>query len=132
MIMKNKRLISGFLFLFLFASLVIVASDKPTKEDTPKLPDNVKMIIDKSCFACHNSDSRNEDAISKKDFKKLASLSMIKKISAYKHIGDVVEKNEMPPKKFLENKPEKKLTDKEKEILISWAKKEAEALVKNK
>jgi len=56
----------------------------------------------------------------------------MKKISAYKHIGEVVEKNEMPPKKFLERKPESKLTELEKKTLMDWAKKEAEALVKNK
>jgi hypothetical protein len=56
----------------------------------------------------------------------------MKKISAYKHIGEVVEENEMPPKKFLEKRPEKKITDEEKQILIAWAKKEAETLVKSK
>lgn len=130
--MKNKSLFSGILILFLFASVVVIASDRPTKEDTPKLPDNVKAIIDKSCFGCHNTNSRNEDAKEDLDFKKLEDLSLLKKISAYKHIGEAVESNDMPPKRFLENKPEKKLTDEEKEILIAWAKKEAETLVKNR
>jgi len=130
--MKIKSLISGFLFLFLFVSVVAIASTDETEKDKQKLPENVKAIIDKSCFACHNTDSRNEDAKEDLDFKTLGNLSMLKKISAYKHIGEVVEEDKMPPKKFLENKPEKKLTDEEKNILINWAKKEAETLVKSK
>jgi hypothetical protein len=130
--MKNKSLFPGILILFLFVTIVVFASDKPTAENSPKIPENVKAIIDKSCFGCHNTSSRNEDAKEDLDFKKLDGLSFIKKISAYKHIGEVVEENEMPPKRFLEKKPEKKLTDKEKEILIAWAKKEAETLVKSK
>lgn len=130
--MRNKSLFPGILILFLFAMIVVSATDKPKSENIPKLPENVKAIIDKSCFGCHNTDSRNEDAKEDLDFKKLEGLSFMKKISAYKHIGEVVEENEMPPKKFLEKRPEKKLTDKEKEILIAWAKKEAETLVKSK
>lgn len=96
------------------------------------MPDNVKAIIDKSCFGCHNTDSKNEDAKEDLDFKELDSLSDLKKISAYKHIGDVVKKNEMPPEKVLEKRPEMKLTKEEKKTLIDWAKKEAETLVKSK
>lgn len=129
--MRKKCLIPGFLILFLFGSLLAFSTEKPAKAHIQKLPENVKAIIDKSCIGCHNTDSKNEDAKEELDFKKLDGLSEMKKISAYKHIGETVEENEMPPKKFLENRPEKKLTNEEKEILIKWAKKEAEALVKS-
>lgn len=128
--MKTKSLISGFLILFLFVSVVVVAQGNQPL--TPKMPDNVKAIIDNSCFGCHNTDSSNDDAKEELDFKKLDTLTLMKKISAYKHIGEVIEENEMPPEKFLEKRPEKKLTDDEKKILMAWAKTEAEALVKSK
>ena len=74
----------------------------------------------------------NEDAKEELDFKKLDTLSDLKKIGAYKHISEVIEKDEMPPKKVLEKRPQMKLTDDEKKTLMAWAKKEAETLVKSK
>lgn len=130
--MRKKSLISGVIVLFMVASFSVISSEKSTKSEPLKLPDNVKAIIDKSCIGCHNTDSRNEDAKEELDFKKLDKLSLIKKISAYKHIGETVEENEMPPKKFLEKRPEKKLNETERQTLIAWAKKEAENLVKSK
>ncbi len=130
--MRKKSLISGLVVLFLFASAVVFAVERPTVTSVSEMPENVKAIIKKSCFGCHNTDSKNEDAKEELDFKKLNGLSLMKKISAYKHIGETVEENEMPPKKFLEKYTDKKLTAEEKQVLIEWAKKEAEALVKSK
>ena len=130
--MKKAWLSTGILILFITVSSAVFASDKPDNGTSSKLPENVNAIIQKSCYGCHNTDSRNEDAKEELDFKKMDGLSLMKKISAYKHIGEAVEENEMPPKKFLEKRPEKKLTDEEKQTLIAWAKKEAEVLVKSK
>ena len=117
------------LFLFLVAATLVFANpDSGQKVKT--MPDNVKAIIENSCYGCHNSESRNEDAKEELSFDKLDDLSKIKKIGSYKHIGETLEKNEMPPKRFLEKFPDKKLSDDEKKILMDWAKKEAEALVK--
>ena len=66
------------------------------------------------------------------DFKKLGDLSVIRKIGAYKEIGETVEEGEMPPKKFLQRYPDKSLTDDERKLLMNWSKKEAELLVKSK
>lgn len=96
------------------------------------MPEHIKATIDKSCFGCHNSDSKNEDGKEALDFKKFNQLSLIKKVSAYKKMGDVIEENEMPPKKFLDRYPDKALSEEEKKALMAWSKKEAEALVKSK
>ncbi|MCF6356229.1 MAG: heme-binding domain-containing protein [Draconibacterium sp.] len=130
--MKKKSLISGLTALFLFSSVALFAIEKPTPTSASETPENVQTIIKKSCFGCHNSNSGNDDAKEALDFKKLDSLSLMKKISAYKHIGEIVEENKMPPKGFLKKYPERKLSDEEKQVLIAWAKKEAEALVKGK
>jgi uncharacterized membrane protein len=130
--MKKAWLSSGILILFFTVSSTLFAGNKPDNGTSSKLPENVNAIIQKSCYGCHNTDSRNEDAKEKLDFKKVDGLSVMKQISAFKHIGEAVDENEMPPKKFLEKRPEKKLTDEEKQILIAWAKKEAETLVKSK
>lgn len=128
--MKKKSISSVFIAVFFSISLVVLGSNEPTKTTT--MPDDVKTVIKNSCFGCHNTDSKNEDAKKELDFKKMDKLSMIKKIGAYSGIGEVLEKNEMPPKKFLAKYPDKKLTDEEKKLLIEWSNKEAEALVKSK
>jgi len=130
--MKKKSLTSVLTILFLFVAVSAMSTEKPTKKSPEQMPDNVKAIIDKSCFGCHNTNSKNEDAKESLDFKKMTGLSDIKKISAYKNIGETVGDNDMPPKRFLKKYPDKALTDKEKQELIAWAKKEAEAIVKSK
>lgn len=130
--MRKKSFIPVLTLIFIFVATMAISSEKPTKKSAVEMPENVKAIIEKSCFGCHNSDSKNEDAKEELDFKKLDNLSTMKKIGAYKHIGETVEENEMPPKKFLQKYPDKSLTDDEKKTLIAWAKKEAEALVKSK
>jgi len=128
--MKKKSTISVLLVGFLMIAVLARADNEPEKKSS--MPADVKAVVEKSCFGCHNTDSRNEDAKKDLDFKKLDGLSTIKKIGAYKEIGEVIEKGEMPPKKFLEKYPDKKLSDDEKKLLIDWSKKEAEAMLKSK
>jgi len=128
--MKRSTIISVCVAFFFGISLLALGNDDPTKKD--KMPENVKAVVEKSCFGCHNTDSKNEDAKEELDFKKLGNLSIIKKIGAYKEIGEVIEEAEMPPKKFLQRFPDKALSDDEKTLLMTWSKKEAEALVKSK
>ena len=123
-----KKSFSIFAAFFFMLTIVAWGTNKPTK--TNAMPDDVKAVIENSCFGCHNTDSRNEDGKKELDFNKLDSLSKIKMISTYKEIGEVLEKNEMPPKKFLERFPEKALSEDHKQLLLDWSKKEAEALVK--
>lgn len=127
--MKKISTILAIMFLFVF-TVSIVSANPASKEKLKGIPDDVKAIIENSCYGCHNSDSRNEDAREELSFDKLEDLSKIKKIGAYKHIGETVKENEMPPKRFLERNPDKKLSDDQKKIIMDWAKKEAESLVK--
>lgn len=126
--MNKKRMFPLVLISFMFVSFMVSASNNPGKTKAEPMPENVKAIIDKSCFGCHNSDSKNDKAKEKLDFKSMDSLALMKKIVAYKEIHEVMEKNEMPPEKFLERFPDKKVSDDEKKILMDWAKKEMETL----
>lgn len=128
--MRKKRIIITCVAVCFILVFVASANNNPTKNTN--MPKDVKTAIEKSCFGCHNTASRNTDAKEELDFKKLDDLSLIKKISAYKKIGETIEEGEMPPKKFIQKYPNKQLSDKEKELLIDWAKKEAVALVKSK
>ncbi|MCF6242112.1 MAG: heme-binding domain-containing protein [Bacteroidales bacterium] len=87
-----------------------------------EVPENVQAIIDRSCFGCHNSDSKNEKG------KKKLSWDLMKKgykthkiIAKLGEIEEVLQKNEMPPEKFLAKYPDKKLSDDERNIMIKWA-----------
>lgn len=128
--MNYKSFFPLILIAFLFASVSTFAAENPQPLKPLNIPDNVKAIIDKSCFGCHNTDSKNDKAKEKLDLKTIDSLDKSKMIHALKEITETVEENEMPPAKFLEKFPDKKLSDNEKKTLMDWAKNEAKSLMK--
>lgn len=128
--MKRKTTFLVLLLNFIIFLLIVRAGEQSSVKSTGKLPAEAHAIVEQKCFGCHNTDSRNDKAKEKLDFKTFGDLSTLKKVSTYKKITEVLEKKEMPPKKFLEHFPEKNITEEERTVLMSWAKKEAEALVK--
>ncbi len=126
--MNKKNLFSLLLAGCLFSSMLVSATDNPVKPKANPMPDNVKAIIEKSCFGCHNTDSKNEDAKEELDFKTLEQLTKVEKVRTLREIHKVVGKDKMPPEKFLQKYPDKKLTDAEKKILLNWAKTETKSL----
>jgi hypothetical protein len=127
--MRNKRNFTVVLVVFLFASFLANASGKSSESKSVNMPDDVKAIIEKSCFGCHNTDSKNDKAKEKLDLKTLDSLTVPKMIHAFDKIEQTLKEDEMPPAKFLEKFPDKKLTDAEKKTLMDWANSEAKALM---
>ena len=119
------------LFIGLF-SLSLTAKDgnKTTTYRPFEMTPEVKAIVENKCYGCHNTESQNDKGKEKLDFDKMDELSKLKKISSYKEIAEVVEENEMPPSRFLERYPDKKLTEEERKAIMDWANKEAENLVK--
>ena len=128
--MKRKSLFLGLILGFFTLSVLAVGKENPTKSQAGIMPDNVSKIIEQKCFGCHNTDSKNDKAKEDLDFKTLDGLSTMKKVSSYNKIAEVLEKQEMPPKKFLERFPDKDVTDEERTALLEWAKNEAAALIK--
>ena len=101
-----------------------------TNGAAPEMPDDVKAAIDKSCFGCHNTASQNAKSKEKLDFSTLNTLSKAAQIAKYKGINETIQKGMMPPKKFLENNPDKKLTAEEIKLITKWADKEVKNLLK--
>ena len=128
--MPDKKFVSIAFVVFLVSSFLLSATEYRTEEKAVKMPDGVKVIIEKSCFGCHNTDSKNDKAKEKLDLKTLDQLTKNKMIASLKEISETIEENEMPPAKFLEKFPDKKLTDAEKKILMEWANSEAKTLIK--
>lgn len=93
-------------------------------------PAEVKAVIDNKCLGCHNPDARNEKSRNKLNFVMLPTMKKSEQVGKLGDIVDVTKKGEMPPKQFLEKKPEAKLTDSESELLIDWANNQADALMK--
>ncbi len=102
---------------------VLINSNEITNEE-------VKSIIDNKCYGCHNSESKNTKGKKKLSFDKLDELSIYKQIGKYEGIHETITEGEMPPEKFLAKYPDKALTDKEKEALLSWATTKGEELTK--
>jgi hypothetical protein len=107
------------------------------EESPPPQTDNgftidakVKPIIDAKCLGCHSADSKNEKAKEKLIWANLSTIDKKAAASALDEVVEVVEKGEMPPAKFLERYPDKKLTDKEAKSLRKWADKSAGNLLK--
>ncbi|WP_430974490.1 heme-binding domain-containing protein [Sunxiuqinia rutila] len=131
--MKRQNLPAVFALSMIFSLLTLAGQAKPetkTEADTLQVPQNVKVILNNSCFGCHNTDSRNDDAKEELDLKTWHQLTGTKRLLALKHIRETIEENEMPPKKFLQHKPEKALSAEQKKLLIDWVKQESTALLK--
>jgi hypothetical protein len=117
---------AAILALLVFGSFILWPSGSK-QDQTAKvtsLPADVGKIVEKSCFGCHNSQSRNDKAKEKLDFDGWSNLNPMQKAGKTKAILDVLEKGTMPPPMFLERFPDRKLTDDEAKLLKDWAKKE--------
>ena len=121
--MKTNKILFTAMFLVLIMGLSSLTFFKKSHIVAIKvdMPDNVKAVIENKCFGCHNTESQSDKAKEKLLFDKIDELSKAKLISTLGDIEEVLDENKMPPEKFLEKKPEKKLTDDEKQTLKEWA-----------
>ena len=104
--------------------------ENPGPEEGFVIPDDVNQIFEKSCFGCHNVESSSDKAQKKLLIDQITELSKAKLVSALDDIGEVLEENEMPPKKFLAKYPDKALSENEAKRLKEWANETVEELMK--
>lgn len=86
------------------------------------MPANVKAVVDQKCYGCHNAESKNEKGKKKLDWDDFEASKRSKQIATKGKILEALENGDMPPAKFLENKPEGKLTKEEVATLMEWSK----------
>jgi hypothetical protein len=67
--------------VFIFSSLFALATENPSETKSVKMPADVKTIIDKSCFGCHNNDSKNDKAKDKLNLSTFDTLTKNKMIA---------------------------------------------------
>ncbi|MBN2638962.1 MAG: heme-binding domain-containing protein [Bacteroidales bacterium] len=83
------------------------------------MPDSVKVVVDQSCYMCHNSNARG-DAKDALNFDKLSSMKGPALVAHLQNIEKMVKHSWMPPRRFLSDHPEKALTEKQKQVLLDW------------
>ena len=136
--MKKRFLIITGVF---FTAFMFVRSNMPDKSfslndlnRTSKftIPDDIQPIIKKSCFGCHNQESKNEKAKAKLQFDLLEKMPKSKLAGTLSEINKMVTAGDMPPAPFLEKFPNAKPTDEEKQKLITWSKEAAGGMMKKK
>lgn len=130
--MKNTMLAALILFsaafLLSFDKISLNSQDETQSGSHFKMPDDVKQIVDNSCVGCHSSDSRNLKAKLKLKFDELGDLDVAKLAGKLSKIHKELEKEKMPPKKFVENYPDKAPTADQRKLLMNWAGSTADSL----
>jgi hypothetical protein len=126
----------NFLFpAFLILLAILIQSSVLVKVKTPNntvgldIPENVKSVLDNKCFGCHNVDAKSDKAKNKLLLDKLDELSKVKLVAKLSDIAGAVGDGNMPPEKFVEQKPEAKLTEEEQTLLVEWSEQAADKLM---
>lgn len=91
---------------------------------------DARAIIDQKCFGCHNPESKNEKARKKLMWDDLPKLAKDKQLKTVNDMMEVLAEGKMPPAKFLEFKPEAKLSEAESNTLANWAEANAKKLMR--
>ena len=116
------------LFFILLAVIFISTAISPNDElslvndrqDKIELPDNVKAIVENKCMGCHKPDARNEKAREKLQWVKVPDMNLEEQEHFIAEMFEVLEEGKMPPARMVERFPERKLTDEETKILLTW------------
>ena len=126
--------------VYLFTSIVLVLAvlgfasfERNFPQEVKKpYPENVGKVLEKSCTGCHNTTSQNDKAKEKLNFSLWEQYNPIQKVGKFKGIASEVQEGKMPPAKFLERFPDRKLSQEEVKLISEWAKSEAEKIVSGK
>jgi len=92
-------------------------------------PDEISAILKSSCYDCHTAANGSEKPLKALDFEQWDQYRLTKQIGLLGDIGKMVEEGKMPPGKYLEKKPDRKLSEAQKKLLADWTKEEADKLM---
>jgi tRNA A37 N6-isopentenylltransferase MiaA len=123
--MKNK----GIFILLVGGALFLFQSFLLNRKTSPEAPEEVQKLLVSACYDCHSSAGQNEDAKKALNFEEWDNYRLTKQIGLLGNIAEVIEKDKMPPGKYLEFKPDRKLSEDQKELLINWTEEASDALM---
>lgn len=92
-----------------------------SESNVEDFPEDVAKILKVHCMDCHVTESKNDKAKDKLNFDNWDKLNMMKKTGKLNDIIKVVEEGEMPPEKYLNHYPDKKLTEDQVKVITKWA-----------
>jgi len=127
----KKRINTILPLILLGITFILFSFTKESSEDyttittieSLDIPEDVKAIIDNKCMGCHNDEAKSGKSKMKLNFDKFTNgdYSTGKTISKLDKITKMLSKDKMPPQKFLDKYPDKKLTDDESKLISDWA-----------
>ncbi|MEE4255941.1 MAG: heme-binding domain-containing protein [Bacteroidales bacterium] len=130
--MKKSILI----LLPVFAVFLFIAAQQPVHQPQPVAedielgwPEDVMGILERSCFDCHTDELGSLKPKSKLNFSKWEEYKLSKKIGKLDDIIKEVDEKKMPPKKYLDDYPDRALSDEEIKLIKEWANAEADKLM---
>ena len=87
----------------------------------PDMPANVKAVVEQKCYGFHNAESKNEKGKAKLDWDAFEATKKSKQLATMAKINEVLVEGEMPPARYLENRPEGKLSESDLATLMEWS-----------
>jgi hypothetical protein len=109
--------------------IILFQANRPDPELISQIPDEVSTILVASCYDCHTDGSKSEDALKAVNFSEWEEYRVSKKVAVLGDIGKIVEKGKMPPEKYLDRYPDKKLSETQKKLIIDWTKEASDKLL---
>jgi molybdopterin-biosynthesis enzyme MoeA-like protein len=135
--MKIGEIILGASFIILIAGLSYGFHNKQSWEvepldiqPTPGFPEEIMKIVINSCYDCHSGDSQNKMAKNALNFSIWSEYKTAKKVQLLNKMHEVIGEERMPPGKYLNNNPDKKLTGEQVITISKWTDEEADKLLK--
>ena len=130
--MKLKKaiyLVAPALTVFTFIALAMTPPNQDEKVDAEAVfPKEVAQILKTSCNDCHTG-MKAEKALKALNFDHWNKLAPFKKLHKLDEIAEEVKGLSMPPKKYIERHPDKKLNEKQIAIITKWVDTESEKLL---
>jgi hypothetical protein len=108
---------------------ILFQANRPNPEMISQVPEEVSILLEASCYDCHTTGARSEDALKAVNFSEWEDYRTSKKVAVLGDIGNIVEKGKMPPEKYLDRNPEKKLSEAQKKLIIDWTKEASDKLL---
>ena len=108
---------------------ILFQSNLPEPELSSPIPEEVSTLLKSSCYDCHTTGSRSEDALKAVNFSEFENYRVSKKVAVLGDIYKMVDQGKMPPEKYLKNNPEKELSDVQKKLICDWTKEASDKLL---
>lgn len=108
---------------------ILFQANSPRPEPLSEIPEEVNTILVNSCYDCHTTGAKSDDALKAVNFSEWENYRVSKKVSVLGDICSIIEKGKMPPEKYLKNYPEKKLSEAHKKLICDWTKEASDKLL---